>query len=167
MLINSSILSILLCYLSIYPILDTILDRFSKVARKFFWSRSGNLDGMNSIAWNDITLNKTKGGLSIRNSKFSKVSLMAKNVLNYLNYPNHIWVLIVHHMYGYLNFWKDDIPSNYSQFFSGLCHIAIKIRNYFWIKTVNPYNTSFLLDPWYSDIPLAFKPTFFNMSLDP
>lgn len=49
-LINSSIMSIPLYYLSVYPIPDTILDHFSKVARKFFLSRSGNRNGMNSVA---------------------------------------------------------------------------------------------------------------------
>lgn len=34
------------------------------------------------------------------------------------------------------------------------------------MKSVNPNSTSFLNDPWHNEIPIAFKPTYFNMSLD-
>lgn len=41
---------------------------------------------------------------------------MAKNVLNYLNDYNHIWVDIVRYKYGILNFWSDNTPPTYSWF---------------------------------------------------
>lgn len=103
-LINSSIMSILLYYLSIYPIPDSILDQISKIARHFFWSKSGNRNGICTVSWDDVTLNKTEGGLSIRNLKFSKISFMSKNVFNYLNSTNLIWVDIVRLKYSKINF---------------------------------------------------------------
>ena len=34
-----------------------------------------------------------------------------------------------------------------------------------WINDCNPEVTSFLMDPWCFEIPLALKPTFLNMNL--
>lgn len=153
-------MSILLYYLSVYPIPDTTLDRFSKIARKFFWLKSGNRNGICLVAWNDITLNKTGlvgvgvgWGLSIRNPKLFKLSLMAKNVFNYLNFSNHIWVDIVHHKYASLNFWTNAILTNCSWFFKGLCQTAFALKHCFWVKTLNLSNISFFfiwsLVQWY------------------
>lgn len=41
-LINSSLLSIPTYYLSIYPILDSILHKISKIVRNFLWHKGGN-----------------------------------------------------------------------------------------------------------------------------
>lgn len=82
-LINSSILSTLLYYLSVYPVPNTILDAIANYARLFFWSKSSNRKGMNSVSWTDTMLDKTEGGgLSFRNLHYSKILLMAKNVFN-------------------------------------------------------------------------------------
>lgn len=35
-----------------------------------------------------------------------------------------------------------------------------------WIISFNPMQTSFLFYPWLFDVPLAFKPTYLNVSAD-
>lgn len=55
---------------------------------------------------------------------------------------------------------------NCSWFFRGLCHIDKAINPSIWLNYVNPSNISFLFDPWYFEIPLAFKLTYLNMDLD-
>lgn len=44
--------------------------------------------------------------------------------------------------------------------------IAITLKPYIWIKSVNPSYTFLLHEPWCGDIPIAYKPTYINMNLD-
>ncbi|XP_039120733.1 uncharacterized protein LOC120257304 [Dioscorea cayenensis subsp. rotundata] len=162
-LINWSILSTPLYYLSVYPVPDSILDDISKFARFFFWSKGGNRKGMNSVSWMDATLDKSEGGLSIRNLHRSKISLMAKNVFKYLNKQNAIWVDILLLKYGDFNPWTDSIISNCSCFYRGLCRTARIIKPHCRILSVNPLKTTFMFDPWYFETPLVYKPTYLSM----
>lgn len=119
-----------------------------------------------SVPRNDITLDKTEGGLYIRNFKFSKLSLLSKNVFSHLNSSNLIWVDIVRHKYDNLNFWIGPILSTCSWFFWGLCQTIYALKH--WVKSLNPDNISFMFDPWYCcDIPITFKPTYLNITLVP
>ncbi|XP_039142228.1 uncharacterized protein LOC120279366 [Dioscorea cayenensis subsp. rotundata] len=54
---------------------------------------------------------------------------------------------------------------NCSAFFRGLCGNANVLKPFLWINCLNPTITSFLHHPWIFDIPIAFKPVFFNMDL--
>lgn len=165
-LINSSILSIPTYYLSAYPVPDSVLQEITKVVRDFFWYKGGNGKGIHSVAWSCVTNNKSEGGLGHRNLLLAKHSLMAKNVFKYLNAENVFWVDIARQKYGCLNFWNDPIPSKCSWVFRGICLFATVLKPNLWIKTVNPLQTSFMLDPWLFDVPLAFKPTFLNVNVD-
>lgn len=141
-------MSVPLYYLSVYPILDTILDRISKAARVFFWSKGGNQKGINSVSWEDINLNHTiffggGGGLSIRN-------------LNNFNRKDVLWVHILISKYGNYNMWTNSIPARCSWFFRCLCHNATHIKPYLWMNNINPDNTFFLFDPSYFKIPNCF-----------
>ncbi|XP_039129019.1 uncharacterized protein LOC120265197 [Dioscorea cayenensis subsp. rotundata] len=165
-LINSILMSIPVYYLSVYPVPDSVLDGITKAATAFFWSKGGNRKGMNSVNWTDITLGHSEGGLSIRNLRASKISLMAKNVLSYLNHHDAIWVDILINKYGIVNFWTDSIPSNCSWFFRCLCHNANLIKPLLWLYHINPNLTDIMFHPWYFEITLAFKPTYLNMNVN-
>ncbi|XP_039138822.1 uncharacterized protein LOC120276159 [Dioscorea cayenensis subsp. rotundata] len=165
-LINYSLLSIPIYYLSVCPVYDTTLQEINRVVRRFFWHKGSNRNGIPAVAWDDITRSKTEGGLAIRNLIHAKHSLMAKNILHYYNYDDFIWVDILHVKYGGNNSWVDVPPAQCSWFFKGLLSSAHKLRSCFWIKTVNPNKTSLLYHPWCLDIPLAFKPTYINSDLD-
>ena len=67
----------------------------SRIAGKFIWSKCGNRSGIHLVNWNDITLDLSEGGLSIKNLKITKLSLMAKIILSYLNSRDAIWVEIL------------------------------------------------------------------------
>lgn len=90
---------------------------------------------------------------------------MSKHVFNYLNSSNHIQVDIVRQKYGLLNFWMDFTPAACSQFFRGLFHTTSYLKYWMWVKSLNPGNTSFLIDPQYYDIPIVLKHTYINMDL--
>ncbi|XP_039131805.1 uncharacterized protein LOC120268480 [Dioscorea cayenensis subsp. rotundata] len=91
---------------------------------------------------------------------------MAKNVISYLNHHDAIWVDILYHKYGQVNFWTDTIPANCSWFFRGLWHNADIIKPQLWLHHFYPAATNIMFDSWYFEIPLAFKPTYLNMHVD-
>lgn len=106
-------------YLSIYPILDNILDKISKCARKLLWANYGNGSGVPLVNWHDTTLTKPDEDIGIRNLRLAKTLLMTKNVLSYLNWNQIFWVDILISMYGMLNPWNSNIPVNISWFIGG------------------------------------------------
>lgn len=137
-LINSSLLSVSLYYLSVYPIPDVILDKISTKARKFLWSNCGNRSGIHLVNRIDISLDHSEGSLSFKNLRISKVALMAKHVFSFLNQCDLIWVDILTHKYGRFNIWSDNIPPNCSCFFWRLCRTSHTLKPFLWIKHVNP-----------------------------
>lgn len=91
---------------------------------------------------------------------------MSKNVFTLLNSEDCFWVYLCQLKYGPFNYWNTKLLRNVSSFFfCDLCLAASKIKSNYWIKECNPNQTDFLLNPWFSDILLAFKPMFLNMSL--
>lgn len=121
---------------------------------------------MPMISWNNTTLGKPEGGLGLRNLCLTKHSLMAKNVLNYLNNCDYIWVDIIRKKYGMQNLWTFIPPPKCSLFFRGLCRTTDIIKPNLWINVINPFQISIWQHPWIFEIPLNFKPTFINMELD-
>lgn len=91
---------------------------------------------------------------------------MANQIFKYLNFDKSIVMKILHWNYGKINFWKDQIPSSCSWFFRGLYNSAIYLWPLCRINLVNPLDTSFLMDLWCFDIPIALKPTFININID-
>jgi len=165
-LINSNIMSTPIYYLSAYPVPDTILNRISKAAMDLFWSKDCNRKGIHLVGWTEMTLNRSEGGLSVRDLGLSKISLMAKNVFFMLNNNDVWWVDIMNHKYGKFNIWVDNVPANCSWFYGGLYCNAKHLRPFLWINTINPDLTSFMYDPSYFELPLSHKPTYLNMNLE-
>ncbi|XP_039120948.1 uncharacterized protein LOC120257557 [Dioscorea cayenensis subsp. rotundata] len=166
-LINSSLLSLPIYYLSVYPIYDSTLKDINRIVRRFFWCKNGNGKGIHAVGWNDITSPKTEGGLAIRNLLLAKHSLMAKNMFRYINGDDLIWVDILYLKYGGLNFWQDRFSLVVLGSLGVVSHLTVfafvpNLR----IKSINPNQTSFLFHAWYFEVPLEFKPTYINMDLN-
>lgn len=103
-LIDSILMATPTYYMLVYPIPDSILTKFSRVARKFLWDNHEHGNDMHMVNWDILTANKSEGGLGIRNLFKVKHSLMAKNLINYLNRHNAFWVGILYLKYGNHNF---------------------------------------------------------------
>ena len=75
-------MSISIYTLSCYPILDTTLDEISKIAKNFLWGRGCRNNGIHYVGWLVTTLDKTDGGLGIRNLRKARIALMDKNIFS-------------------------------------------------------------------------------------
>lgn len=153
-------------YLFVYSIPNTVLKRISQIAGKFSWANGDNPRGILLANWSTITSNKAEGGMGVRNISLIKHSLMAKNLFNYFNKQDSIWVDILYMKYGDFNFWTHNVLSSCSAFFKGLSHTASIIMSHLWINCVNPFTTSIIFHPWIFDVLIAFKPMPLNMNVD-
>lgn len=60
--INSIIMATPTYYLSIYLIPESVLNKISKIPRKFLWSNSDKDRSLHLVNWTDVTTNKSEGG---------------------------------------------------------------------------------------------------------
>lgn len=72
---------------------------------------------------------------------------MAKNLFNYLNKHNSIWMEILYMKYGDHNLWTQNFLVNCFVFFKGLHTTADLIKANLWIKCVNPSSNSVMFHP--------------------
>lgn len=162
-LINSSLLPILVHMMYFYGVLDTILDKISKMARSFLWNRISSSSGLHSVGWDTITLDQSEGGLSIRNLSHFKIVFMSKNVFPELNDDKKLWVLIFQLNYGSFNLWDFKRIAKSSWVYKSFCKIAAFIKNNLWLDNCNSSSIDFWRDPWCFDLPFSLKPTLINM----
>lgn len=129
-LINFSILSIPIYYLSVYPNPESVLCEITKLVREFFLHKGSDQKDIHVVTWTRLIDTKPEEGLAIKNLVTAKHALMAKHVFKFLNVDDVIWVDILCVKYGNFNFWKDSIPYKCSCFFRGLCNSAKILKPY-------------------------------------
>ena len=164
-LLNASIFSIPNYLMSVMNIPTTILDSISKLARNFLWGKTSNRSGFHTIGWRIATMDKSEGGLGIRNLKLAQHSLMAKNVFTVLNNDNKLWVNIFNYKYRNWTLWGTNSQRNTSWFFKSFCNSASLLKNNIRLLNCNLDATNMWTDPWLMDIPIMHKPTYLNMSI--
>lgn len=138
-LINSSIMALPSYYLSVYPIPNLAIDKLSCSARKLLWANGSNGSIMSMVSWNNTTLYKAEGSLGIRNLRLAKHSWMAKNLFNFLNRNDNIWVDIMRKKYVMHKLWNLLPPQRCSWFFRVLCWTMEILKPNLWINVINPH----------------------------
>lgn len=84
-IINTILMATPIYYLSVYPIPDSVITKLSRIARKFLWANCDQGNSMPLVNQDTINTFKTEGGLDIKNLLKVNHTLMAKNLLNFLN----------------------------------------------------------------------------------
>ncbi|XP_039135720.1 uncharacterized protein LOC120273142 [Dioscorea cayenensis subsp. rotundata] len=164
-LINSSIFSLPVYFLSIFHLPDSILDSISKLARRFLWGRHGGGQSFHSIGWHVSTLSKSEGGLGLRNLRNARTALMAKHAFSIANNSDKIWVSIFLHKYPHWCIWNSCSHSSDSSLHKAISKTMSVIKQNFHLATCNPNLVNVWEDPWLLDLPLNYKPTFINMNV--
>lgn len=165
-LLNSSIFSLPNYFLSVMHLPDSILDQISKLSRSFLWGNGNSGRGFHTIGWTVTTLKKSEGGLGLRNLRNVKHSLMAKNIFSILNSNNKIWVDVFKHKYLNWSPWNIVSTRHSSWFFKSISRIALSLKTNFKILFANPLELDMWRDICFLDLPIIYKPTFLNMSID-
>ena len=95
------------CYwLSILPIPAGVKAKIVQLCRNFLWSGKCTTNKRPLVAWRDVTLPKSEGGLGIRNSKAWNKALLSRTLWDIQAKKDSLWVQWVHHIYmKRSNFW--------------------------------------------------------------
>ena len=94
-------------WLSILPIPAGVRTKIVQLCRSFLWSGRCTSTKRPLVAWNEVTLPKSEGGLGIRNIKSWSKALLSKTLWDIHSKKDSIWVQWVHHIYmNSRNFWE-------------------------------------------------------------
>ncbi|KAK6122644.1 hypothetical protein DH2020_043620 [Rehmannia glutinosa] len=93
-LIRSVVQGVECFWLSILPIPSTVIDRITNICRLFLWGERKAL-----VAWKDICLPKTEGGLGFRDVRTWNLALLAKVLWNIHDKRDSLWIRWVDQVY--------------------------------------------------------------------
>ncbi|PSS30620.1 Ribonuclease H protein [Actinidia chinensis var. chinensis] len=80
-------------WLSILPTPAGVQAKIIKLCKNFLWSGKCSENKKPLVAWRDITLPKSEGGLGIRNSKAWNKALLAKTMWDIQSKKDSLWVM--------------------------------------------------------------------------
>lgn len=100
-LIKSSLASLPLYFMSIYPIPKGVIEVMVKIQRNFLWSRADGKRALPLVAWARLELPKLLGGLGVGNLLHRNLALLFKWHWRFLTEPKALWRNIIADKYGY------------------------------------------------------------------
>ena len=98
-LVKSVLQGIECFWLSILPIPAGVRSKVIQLCRNFLWSGNCNSNKKPLVAWSEVTLPKSEGGLGIRNIKAWNKALLSKILWDIQAKKESLWVKWVHHIY--------------------------------------------------------------------
>lgn len=110
-LVRSVVQGVECFWLSIFPIPAAVTSRIIRLCRNFLWNSKKPL-----VAWSEVCLPKSEGGLGFRDIKCWNNALLAKSLWNIHAKKDTLWVRWVNHVYlrgasiWELSSKKDDSP---------------------------------------------------------
>ena len=94
-------------WISILPIPTGVKAKIVQLCRNFLWSRKCTMSKRPLVAWKEVTLPKTDGGLGIQNSKAWNKALLTKTLWDIQAKKDSLWVQWVHQIYmKKVSFWE-------------------------------------------------------------
>lgn len=100
-LIKSSLCSLPLYFMSLFPIPKGVIQKINKIQRTFLWSGSNDSKFMPLMAWKKLELPKFLGGLGIGNLHHRNLSLLLKWIWRFFFEPKALWRQVVQCKYKY------------------------------------------------------------------
>ena len=100
-LIKSSLSSLPLYYMSLFPIPKSIIERLIRIQRQFLWSGRAEKKAMPLVAWSTVELPKKLGGLAVGNLLNRNLGLLSKWIWRYLTEPSALWRKVIQGKYKY------------------------------------------------------------------
>ena len=100
-LIKSSMSSLPLYYMSLFPVPQGVIKKITAIQRQFLWSGSLDKNSMSLVKWETIQLPKNLGGLSIGNLLHKNISLLFKWIWRFFCEPKSLWRSVISEKYKY------------------------------------------------------------------
>ncbi|GKC32155.1 RNA-directed DNA polymerase, eukaryota, reverse transcriptase zinc-binding domain protein [Tanacetum coccineum] len=91
-LIASILSSLQVYWASMFVLPIQVCESIDKLLKNFLWSAKNEYMGRNSVAWKDICLPKSQGGLGLKSLHEWNKALMTRHLWNVLSNKDYIWV---------------------------------------------------------------------------
>ncbi|KAK6115460.1 hypothetical protein DH2020_007729 [Rehmannia glutinosa] len=93
-LIKSIIQSIPTFAMSCFKLPDIILDDIQKMATNYWWGSSSDKKKLHWVSWDNLSIDKSRGGLGFRNFRAFNLSMLSKQAWRLLTNPSSLlsWV---------------------------------------------------------------------------
>ncbi|GJY37827.1 putative RNA-directed DNA polymerase [Tanacetum coccineum] len=132
-----------------------IIHDIEQLMRGFLWCNGDLKRGKAKVAWEDICLPKSEGGLGIRSLEIFNIALMTTHIWNIVTNKESLWVKWVH-MYKLKGrtIWDIPVRADMSWGWRKLLQIREVVKPFFWKILGNGKSTSLWFDRWNVQSPL-------------
>ncbi|KAJ0589761.1 putative RNA-directed DNA polymerase [Helianthus annuus] len=174
-LIKSVLESLPLYYFSIYKAPKKVIGDLEKIIRRFLWGGSSDVSKMHWVAWERVSLPKSKGGLGLSNLLDINVALLTKWGWRFKTEKSSLWRRIIESLHSSRVGWECfHFKKSLSGAWSNIIKVITKtvvgdspIRNCFKGVVGKGDTIAFWLDPWIINEPLKCKfPDLFKLEVN-
>ncbi|GJW39768.1 hypothetical protein Tco_0065613 [Tanacetum coccineum] len=137
-----SVLSSMHVYWAVVLVIPiSIIHDIEQLMRGFLWCNGDLKRGKAKVAWEDICLPKSEGGLGIRSLEIFNIALMTTHIWNIVTNKESLWVKWVH-MYKLKGrtIWDIPVRADMSWGWQKLLQIQEVVKPFFWKILGNGYN---------------------------
>ncbi|GKC17182.1 homeodomain-like protein [Tanacetum coccineum] len=121
----------------------------------FLWCNGEYKCGKAKVAWSDICLRKSEGGLGLRSLEIFNMALMTTHIWNIVSNKDSLWVRWIHtYKLRGRSFWDIPMKNDVSWGWLKLLQLCDLVWPFFWVSLRNGRSTSIWFDNWCSYCPL-------------
>ncbi|KAJ8426825.1 hypothetical protein Cgig2_022606 [Carnegiea gigantea] len=110
-LINNVLFGMLTNWASIFILPSQVIDKLSRIYRNYLWEGSADSRRIPHVAWHQVYLPKTQGGLGLKDYNAWNKALIGKLVWAVAHKKDILWVKWIHGRYMKNQVWWDYSPS--------------------------------------------------------
>lgn len=121
----------------------SVCNQIDSLTRQFIWGKEGNTRSWNLVNWEVLTSPTDCGGLGIRDTRLTNLSLLAKLIWSILHEKNKLWVQVITHKYlGDNSIWVTPTRNSASLTWKSIMKAVLALKDGFEMK-LNAGNSNF------------------------
>lgn len=154
-LIRSVLHSVQVYWANVFIIPRAVLDKIEQILWQFLWKGLGLGAGGAKVAWSNVCLPKSEGGLGIRKLRESNTAAMLKHIWLLFTDKESLWCRWIHSVFlKNVNFWLASKPTVCSWSWKKIFDLRGDFRRSFCWRVGDGTLVSFWFDNWHPKGPL-------------
>ncbi|XP_021979653.1 uncharacterized protein LOC110875758 [Helianthus annuus] len=164
-LVNSVLAAMYSYWAAVFSLPASIIKNIERIMKDFLWHQGSLGSNKAKVAWKDVCLPKSEGGLDIRKVLDVNKALMTFHIHSIVSGRKSLWVewIYAHRLRG-RSFWDVKVPQNSSWGWRKILSFRSSVRKFFWKQIGNGESTSLWHDTWCLHCPLSRYISPRNMS---